>query len=292
MELAIAASPSGLRAQDATSDDAIAQIREKVLYAQYREALTALEAYLARDDLDAAGRNTGLEILVTIHIARRQTREAEQALRTLYARDPGHRLSESDPSPPVLSAFGRARENPPPPVELTLEHEPPTFDTRTPPEVDVRLGGEGADAVQELRLRYRQGEDDAFTTVVMNVEGDVANARIPLLEERGAYDVEYFVEATAPSGAVLATRGSADAPLSFGVPLAPSGSAGLGVSTLDGEGVERDRVDEGGSDLTWLWVTLGVAVVAGGVALGVVLATSGGPEDGSLGNVELPLVRF
>ncbi len=280
--------PALATAQEAAPEDVLAEIRDKVLYAQYREALTELEAYLARDDLDAAGRNAGLEVLATVQIARRQTREADETLQSLYARDPQHRLSESDPSPPVLSAFGRARENPPAPVEVLLDHTSPSFDERVPPELEVELDGEGADAVQEVRLRYRQGAG-AFSTVVMNLRDGVASARIPLLAERDAYSVEYVIEAAAPSGAVLARAGSMETPLSFEVPAAPEGSSPvLGVA---GPNDDAEVEEEGGS-LAWLWITLGVALVAGGVVTAVVLATSGGPEDGSLGNIQLPLVAF
>jgi hypothetical protein len=278
----------GIAGAQGSPSDAVSQIREQVLYAQYREALAALESYLARDDLDAAGRNAGLELLVTIHIARRQEQQARTTLVTLYARDPQHRLSESDPSPPVLSAFGRARENPPEPVEVSLIHEPPSLSRRTPPTIEVEIAGEGADAVQEVRLRYRQGESRDFNTVVMNVTDGVASARLPLLDVGAAYDVVYTIEATAPSGAVLGRAGGEDAPLLLHVPEATGTSVAMG-GTRDLEVV--DDADDGGS-LAWLWITLSVAVVAGGVTLAVVLATSGGPEDGSLGNVGLPLVTF
>jgi hypothetical protein len=189
----------------------------------------------------------------------------------------------------VLSAFGRARENPPELVEVVLDHEPPIYDDRVPPEIEVELEGEGADAVQEVRLRYRQGVGGTFSTIVMNLSGGVASARIPLLDERDHYSVEYAIEATAPSGAILATAGSTSDPLSFEVPEAPTGSSPvLGVGTAEGEAVEDD---EGGS-LAWLWITLGVALVAGGVVTAVVLASNSGPDDGSLGNIELPLMSF
>jgi len=290
LSLSILAAPAIGQAQDASPSEALAQIREQVLYANYGEAVEGLTAYLVRGDLDAAGRNAGLEVMVTIHIARRQERRARQTLQRLFARDPQHRLSESDPSPPVLSAFGRARENPPPPVEVAFDHEPPSLGSRVPPTLEVSIGGEGADAVQEVRLRYRQGDAGSFSTIVMNVRDGVASARIPLLDDGDAYDVEYVIEAAAPSGAVLASAGTAGDPLAFTVPEAPQGSSPvLGVGTPDGGEVVDD--DEGGS-LAWLWITLGVAIVAGGVTLAVVLASNSGPDDGSLGNVELPLLTF
>ncbi|MBW2460805.1 MAG: hypothetical protein JRH11_04105 [Deltaproteobacteria bacterium] len=80
------ATPSQARAQETSPADAIEQIREQVLYAQYGEAVTALEGYLERTDLDAAERNAGLEVLATIQIARRQRRRSRTTLTTLFHR--------------------------------------------------------------------------------------------------------------------------------------------------------------------------------------------------------------
>ncbi|MCZ7681313.1 MAG: hypothetical protein M5U28_22000 [Sandaracinaceae bacterium] len=194
-------------AQGPSPEQALSEVREMALYARYREALQAAQAFLERTDLDAAQRNTGLEVLATMHIALRDQASAGRVLQQLYARDPEHRLSDPDASPPVLSAFGRARSNPPPPIEVELTHEPPSLDERRPPILEVRLGA-NADAVQEVRLRYRQADDAELTTLVMNVAEGVARARLPVLERTEAYEVRYFVEALAPSGATIATRGS------------------------------------------------------------------------------------
>ena len=52
----------------------------------------------------------------------------------------------------------------------------------------------------------------------------------------------------------------------------------------------------GGGDLVsepWLWIVVGVVVVGAGVGIGVGVAlASEGPENGSLGSVDLPLLRF
>lgn len=273
-------------AQDDSPDRALAEIREMALYARYREALDGARAYLTRTDLNATQRNAGLELLATVHIALRDTRAAAEVLTQLYARDPGHRLSDPDASPPVLSAFGRARSNPPPRIEVELEHDTPTFEQRRPPILQVRVGA-GADAVAEVRLRYRQGDDTGFTTLVMRSGADgAASARLPVLDRTEAYDVQYVIEALSPSGVPLVVRGTETEPLSFSMPAAaalPTGGGG------------GDRVDEpaaGGDDLIWLWTILGIAAVGGGVTVGVVLATDGGPDAGNLDTITLPLVRF
>jgi hypothetical protein len=273
-------------AQEAAPDQALAEIREMVLYARYREALDGIAAYLQRTDLGAAQRNAGLELLATVHIAMRDQAAATTVLQQLYARDPGHRLSDPEASPPVLSAFGRARSNPPPRVQVELQHEPPRLDQRRPPLVEVRLGA-GADAVAEVRLRYRQGDDTGYTTVVLRSGSEgVMSARLPVLDRSEAYDVQYVLEALAPSGEALATRGSEAEPLSFTMPAAAA--TPVAVDTADDA---RPVAGGGGDDLIWLWTTLGVVAVAAGVTIAVVVAMDG-PQGGSLDTIQLPLVRF
>jgi hypothetical protein len=276
------------RAQDAPAPDVVlGEIREMALYARYREALEAVNQYLSRADLTAGQRNAGLEVRATVYIAMRDTENARRALEELFARDPGHQLADPDASPPVLSAFGRARANPPPPLEVALIHAPPTFTERRPPILQVDLGV-GADAIDELRLRYRQGDDRAFTTVVMNVdEGELATARLPLLDRTESYTVEYYIEALAPSGRSLSSQGTEAEPLSFTVPEAPATVTGGG----GGGGVDTPR----GEDWTAVGVGVGIgaAVVLAGILITVfVVQDVTGPDDGSLGNIDLPLLRF
>lgn len=260
---------------------ALSQIREQVLYANYRDALSQVETFLERSDLDPAERNAGLEVLATIHVALRQTSAAEEVLQRLYARDPGHRLTDPDASPPVLSAFGRARANPPPAIEVAVANETPELERRGPPQIRVRIG-EGLAAVSELRLAYRQGAS-GFRTVVMTLDEDTGAARIPVLEERDAYSVSYYVEARAPSGHVIGRLGSAGEPITLAVPEA----AGPVIVTRTTPGASE------GEDLWWLWLVAGAVVLAGGaVATYFIIQEVSGPQDGSLGNIGLPLIRF
>jgi len=281
-------------AQDASPADVLSEIREHALYARYPAALEGVNAFLERDDLDAANRNSGLEVLATIQIAMRRERPAAQILSQLYARDPQHRLTDPDASPTVQSAFARARSNPPEPVQVQVEHATPELSRRAPPTLDVTLGGEGADAVQELRLRYRQGGRSSFTTVVLEVVDGAASTRLPLADTAEAYEVEYALEALAPSGTALANLGSTGDPLTLAVPEAPAGSGGGDDYVFEGSSGGGAVDDDEGGSLTWLWITLvAVAVVAGGVTAALLVASdSGGATDGSLGNIELSLVSF
>lgn len=281
----ISVAPAGAGAQESPSD-ALDAIREQALYANYREALSAVESYLERDDLTAAQRNAGLELIATVHIALRQTSEAEEALERLYARDPGHRLSDPDASPPVLSAFGRARANPPEAVTVAIEDRTEALEQRAPPRVVVSVA-EGLDAVEELRLAYRQDEG-GFTTVVMQRDGDTATARVPVLDGAEAYTMSYYVEARAPSGHVLSSLGTQAEPMTLEVPERTESAGGGGGGGHVSEG-------EGGDDglAIAIGIIVGVLVVGGGVVAGIFIADEvTGPQDGSLGNIELPLVRF
>ncbi len=270
--------------------DPLAQVREQIMYANYPEAIAGANALLARTDLDARTHNEALELLATAQIASRAPEDARRTLATLYARDPGHRLSDADASPPVISAFARAREAHPPAVDVRIVHRSPTLTRRESPSIDVSLAS-NADAVGEVRLAYRQGNDAGWSRVVMNRRPDgTYAARIPVVGAADQpLDVAYHVIATAPSGTELAHAGTEAEPLSLRIP------ADLPTVTTDIPPVDPLREtgngsDDGGGNVAeewWFWTLIGV-VVAGGVVTGVVIGTqSQGIPDGTLGTVVL-----
>ena len=135
-------------------EEELSAIRELIFQARFEAAVQQANALLERSDLEAAERNAALEVLATAQLANRQDGPASETLRLLYSRDPGHRLTDPDASPPVISAFARAREAAPTPITVSLQHEPPALTRREPPSIEVRVA-EGADAIAELRLVYR-----------------------------------------------------------------------------------------------------------------------------------------
>ncbi|AKF08594.1 hypothetical protein [Sandaracinus amylolyticus] len=281
-------------AQDASPDVALGQARELVLYARYPEAITAGQALLARTDLSATQRNATLELIATAQIANRQPADARQTLATLYARDPGHRLSDPDASPPVISAFARAREARPQPIALGLQHESPgTLARREPPVIELRVG-DGADAVSEVRLAYRTAGEPGYSQVVMNPRSGTWTARIPVVGTSDrALDVAYYLTVLAPSGAELGRVGSDAEPLQLRIPAEVPDPRGVAIAANGEGGVPLDGTerDGGGGSVAeepWFWVIIGV-LVAGGVAAGVIVATqpAGGPDQGTLGTVTL-----
>lgn len=267
------------------------EIREMVLYARYREAIDAAQQYVEREGVSARDHNAALEILATAQLATRN-RGADETLTQLYMRDPGHILSDPGASPTVQAAFQRAREETTERLEPQLLHTPATLSRRQAPVVEVTLG-ENADAVDNVRVSYRQSGEPRFTSMTMDVdEQGVARARLPLAEGEAAYTLEYQIEALAPSGAVLSRLGDELAPLTLEVPEAPAieaGGGGGGAFLGGGSGAPGRDADEGGGVLSqwWFWTAV-ILVVGGGVAAGIILTREDEPTmQGSLGTFTL-----
>ena len=65
-------------AQAVDPEAQLSEIREQVLYANYGEAETALDAVLVRTDLTPAQRNAALEVRATILVARGEEEAAQK----------------------------------------------------------------------------------------------------------------------------------------------------------------------------------------------------------------------
>lgn len=285
--LALATTTGVARAQD--TERQLDAARELVQRARFAEAVTATRAYLDRTDLSAYDRNSGLELLAVAQIANRDTADAEQTLALLYARDPGHRLTDPDASPPVLGAFARAREARPQPVPVRVEHTPPQLTERGSPELVVRIP-EGQDAVSEVQLTYRiAGDGPSRVVMTLRPDGTYA-ARIPVVgDATSATDVAYFITALAPSLTPLARRGSEAEPLQLRIPADQDATDRERPPVLeDPAPTPAPPPEDGGSVVEewWFWTLIAV-LVAGGVTLGVVLGTQQSPEEGTLGSVRL-----
>lgn len=278
------------------ADAQIAGARELLMQARFSDAVGAARALLDRDDLSASERNSALEVLAIAQIANRQQRDAEQTLQLLYSRDPGHRLGDPDASPPVLSAFARARESQPDPVPVRLDHQPPVLARREAPELSVRVT-EGADAVAEVRLVYRLGAE-APSRVVMTPRTDGSYvARIPVVgDATRATDVAYHIVALAPSLAPLASAGSAAEPLQLRIPAEEAGVPAQAVTTTDTPAPTPAPAPAPGGSVAeewWFWTLIAVVVVGAAVTTGVLLGPAQeGPEQGTLGTVRLMSIEL
>jgi hypothetical protein len=292
--LALSTVPTA-HAQDTEAQ--LTSIRDGIQQARFSEAVAAAQALLERTDLSAVERNSALELLAIAQIATRQAANADRTLQLLYSRDPGHRLSDPDASPPVLSAFARAREARPAPVTVRLQHQTPTLTRREPPELTVRIT-EGDDAVSEVRLSYRLGSESPSRVVMTRRSDGSYVARIPVVGDASrATDVAYQIIALSPSLATLAEVGTGAEPLQLRIP------AETAAAPIVATAVERPISSptepttpppSGGSVVEewWFW-TLIVAVVGAGVATGIILGPGQeGPERGSLGSVRLMSIEL
>ncbi len=290
----------GLSCPTAAQDDGDARleaIREAIMSARFSEALDGAREYLSRTDLRAADRNAGLELLAIAQIANRQSADAERTLALLYSRDPAHRLSDADASPPVLSAFARARQSRPAQVTVRLEHEPPAMSRREPPTIEVRIP-EGADAVAEVRLVYRMGNEGA-SRVVMTERADGSYiARIPVVgDAHSATDVAYHVIALAPSLTELASVASAAEPMQLRIPPerieSPPEST---VSTPTAEPSTPRATPAPSASIVeewWFWTLIVVLVAGAAVTTGILLGPAQeGPEQGTFGSVRLMTIEL
>ncbi len=270
-------------AQDSPSV-VIAEIREMIQFARFDDAVTAAGRFLERGDLDANDRNIGLEVLATAHVAHRDQERADAVLSELYARDPGHRLSDADASPLVQAAFQRARERHPETVEVTLIHEPPSVAQRESPMVEVRVGA-GLHAVQEVRLAYRTGGAPRFARLVMNLdERGIARGRIPLVGAPNAeQQVQYFILALAPSMTPLGQLGDEAEPLALSIP-AQSGEGNGQANLVVGPDVPVVEEEDGGSK--W-WIALIVVGIVAAAGVGGYFLFREDAPNGTLGSITL-----
>lgn len=265
---------------EATSDpdEVLAELQDLLVRARFSHTLPAVEALLDRDDLTAAQRNEALEVRAVTEIALGQE-QAEATLAELYRRDPGHRLGNPDLGPSVQAAFARAREKAREgahanvdvgEVEIEADEEGSPFAT-------VEIGGV-TDAVQEVVLAFREGDGGDFTRLTLRREAPGrARARLPLVS---GGQLVHYVDALAPSGAVLARSGSPDEPLVAELPEIDRAPGPLDLQ------VPADTAeDDSGSILGEWWFWSAVAVVVGASVGGYFLfgPPSQGPEAGSLG---------
>ncbi len=291
LALALTSWGGAARAQDTSADAQLAAIRDELRQAGFRSAAAAVETYLQRTDLSATQRNQALEIDAIVSLARRDEARATRSLTALYGRDPGHRLSDPDASPVVQGAFARAREAATP-TTVTIESTSAAYLGRSEPIVSLRIT-EGLDRVHELRVSVRQRGGARFTALVVPPEADgTASTTLPLGSDQGVQSFEVYVEALAPSGATIGALGSQAEPLQIEVAAAP-----VVTQVIQSDVVPREEEQpRGGGDVTaewWFWTLIGVVVVGAGVGVGVGVAVSQPRSpDGSLGNVNLPLVSF
>ena len=280
-------------AQPADSGEALEQVESKIEAAEYDEAIAIAETLLDRPRLTAAQRNRGLALLAVAHIAHRDLEQAQPVLRELFARDPGFQLGE-EASPPVQDAFQQVRASSVSPLAIRLEHGPSQNAGRTVP-IRLRISS-GVDAVHAVQIWHRMAgaPNYAATTLPLTDEGE-GGLEIPVLSP--GQMVEYYIEVTAPSGAVIASLASAERPLAvststegtpetMGVAEAEPSASEPGEPSAGGHRVGEPSASGSIATKWWFWTILGV-VVAGAATVGIYFATQPSPANGTLGSISL-----
>jgi hypothetical protein len=277
---------AAVAAQPVSSDveRSIADVRDRLTYAEYDTAIQLARQLLGSASLDASQRNRTLEVLAVAYIATRDEQSANEVLRDLFARDPRHRLTDESASPRVQAVFARARDARVPQVPVTIEVR---ADASSGAQEILARTTTGGDAVQELRLAYRQSGESAFTRVVMPVRDGIARAAVPVPVRRDSeHVIEYFVEALSPSLHVLATSGNEADPLRLVVAASQTVVAPIGPENPAVPIVPEDD-DYSVLEQWWFW-TLIVLAVGGGVTAGLFLGPlAPEPPEGSLGSIRL-----
>jgi hypothetical protein len=182
---------------------------------------------------------------------------------------------------------------------VVLRHQPlGALPDREPPVIVVVVEGND-DAIEQLRVHYREVGRLDFTIALMTLAPDGrATARLPLLSGTDAsYAIQYYVEATARDGEVLGRVGSEQAPLQLTVPAAeesappppedeeePVEDPGP-LAPLEEEEEPGER--RGIASRWWFWTLIGAVVIGGAVTAGVLLSGSDGGPNGSLGTFRL-----
>ena len=264
--------PGGESPGTPSVEQTLSSLREMILMARYDEVGEPARQLLERGDLTAPQRIAALEVRALLEIAQRDTQAAEGTIAEIYSRDPGHRLSDPDASPVVIEAFERARADRGAPVPVQMEHEVDVVEGDDPV-VRIRVMI-GTDAVVGLRLRYRQESEVEYAEIGPRLRDGAARARIPVRRDDRGSRLAFYFEALAPSGAALASVGSAEEPLWIELDRESDGGSGGGGGGDGGGGILSQW---------WFWTAVGV-VVAGAVVGTVLIASSGSETEGSLGS--------
>jgi hypothetical protein len=255
------------RADGRTATDDLDRIAALVMHAEHDQAQSALESYLEQPALSAAERNRALELMAVLRIAERNMEQAMETLHVLFRRDPGHVLSDVDPSPLLASVFANARRGVAGTVDVALTHEPASVRHGSAYPVPIAIGA-GLDAVHAVAVEYWLGDDVMTARILLAPREDGTVTGHIALPNHGAHGVRYWVEALAPSGAVLARVGAPSAPLRAIVPASPTLEPGWAHrATPTWRPADRDgpRVVR----TWWFWTLVGVAATSTAASIGL-----------------------
>ena len=208
--------------------------------AEFERALASLDRAASTDDLDRADVVALLELRALAHVALADVSALDRDIAALASVAPDHRFPPEAP-PELQGMLDREAE-----AGGQLAVVGAAVTTAAGVRLDAQVEHDAGGIVQEVRIHAL--ETGRWRTLPA---GSTVNARVR----------SYYVEAIGPGAAVLASHGSAEAP------LAVEGRASAGVDWPDVFGDDEED-DGGGDEGPWLWVGVGAGIA---VALGVVI---------------------
>jgi len=228
--------------------------------AEYEESIQTLSAALLRPGTSKQEKIEIYRLLAYNYITLKRTEEADAAVRGLLVLDEGFSFPPTE-SPRFRDFFKATQEKwesegkPGRETAVSVVEKPINILHSSPAQVApgtlVKLTGRVEDPdsrVRGVQLAYRTGSDGKFILVNATLTLGEFRAQIPSDAVKPPL-VEYYLQAVDKGGLPLASRGDAAAPLRVVVPQRG------GVLTSP-----------------WFWVPVGLVVVGGGVAAGVIIA--------------------
>ena len=303
--MALAAFTAGAEPARALTDG-----RRLVQSFEYEAAVGQLRPLLDDPAATARQRVEALELLAVVHFELGQLPEARRTFQDLLGLDPAHELTDPAYPPRFREFFIETRGAFVPRTEVDVEvTAPESF-----PESEGEGEGDGGAVVLEAAPTgstagvdravafVRAGSSGDFSQLEMRRDGDLFTVDVPVPAD--GRELQFYVELHAPSGTVLARRGSSTTPRIIVPRAADVGGAGEGAEGIEPAAALASAPDPGSAEAEvdagrperrswyrswWFWTIVG-AVVAGGVTTAVVLAV---PEEyegahGSLGHFDLP----
>jgi hypothetical protein len=229
--------------------------------AQYEESIQTLSAALLRPGTSKAEKIEIYRLLAYNYITLKRTEEADAAVRGLLVIDETFTLPATE-SPRFRDFFKATRdkweaEGKPGKETVTVVERPIRIMHSSPAQVQpgtlIKLTGRVEDPdgrARGVQLAYRTGAEGKFVLVNASFTLGEFRAQIPSAAVKPPL-VEYYLQAVDKGGLPLGSRGDAATPLRIAVPAPQKG----GVLTSP-----------------WFWVPVSVAVVAGGVTAGILIA--------------------
>ena len=245
-------SPASAQPAEAGSEDesstatALNEAKVALERAHFDAAERLLTELLARDSLLARERNDALELFAIVQIAERKDAKARETLLDLLRRDPQHPRRVLDQGPAVDAAFARIKQGhkaaPNVPLRFTL-----SSDSSRRLVLQLELG-EGRDAVESVHVFVLGEASEPSSHLVSTLNGERPLRLLVPGPPRGRHELALYLEARAPSGAVLGRAGEASRSLRIPLPR------------IDPEFVACTVAPKPLRRQWWLWTAVGLVV--------------------------------